>query len=111
MVAGASDIDSSSCYTSSSSSDEEENRNKGKRLSKNISGLCFTAQGFCDMAHSSASKKSNKNDSGSDSEEEVNNDLSFLIAENARLNDLLDNRDDVLRKTNKEKREYRSLLG
>jgi hypothetical protein len=34
-----------------------------------------------------------------------------LIAENARLNDLLDNCDDVLRKTNKEKREYRSLLG
>jgi ABC-type transporter Mla subunit MlaD len=34
-----------------------------------------------------------------------------LIAENARLNDLLDNRDAVLRKTNKEKREYRSLLG
>jgi hypothetical protein len=33
-----------------------------------------------------------------------------LIAENARLNDLLDNRDDVLRKTNKEK-EYRSFLG
>jgi hypothetical protein len=63
------------------------------------------------MAHSSASKKSNKDDSGSDSEEEVNNEPSFLIAENARLNDLLDNRDDVLRKTNKEKREYRSLLG
>jgi hypothetical protein len=63
------------------------------------------------MAHSSASKKSNKDDSGSDSEEEVNNDPSFLIAENARLNDLLDNRDDVLRKTNTEKREYRSLLG
>jgi hypothetical protein len=34
-----------------------------------------------------------------------------LIAENARLNDLLDNHDDVLRKTNKEKREYRSLFG
>jgi hypothetical protein len=63
------------------------------------------------MAHSSASKKSNKDDSGSDSEEEVNNDPSFLIAENARLNDLLDNCDDVLRKTNKEKSEYRSLLG
>jgi hypothetical protein len=31
MVAGASDIDSSSCYTSSSSSDEDENRHKGKR--------------------------------------------------------------------------------
>jgi predicted nuclease with TOPRIM domain len=62
------------------------------------------------MAHSSASKKSNKDDSGSDSEEQVN-DQSFLIAENARLNDLLENHDDVLRKTNKEKWEYRSLLG
>jgi hypothetical protein len=111
MVAGASDIDSSSCYSSSSSSDEEENRHKSKRLGKNINDLCFAAQGFCGMAHSSATKKSNKDDSGSDSEEEVNNDSSFLIAKNARLNDLLDNRDDVLRKTNKEKREYMSLLG
>jgi hypothetical protein len=73
MVAGASDINSSSCYSSSSSSDEEENRHKGKHLSKNINGLCFTAQGFCGMAHSTASQKSNKDDSGSDSEEEVNN--------------------------------------
>jgi hypothetical protein len=111
MVAGASDIDSSSCYSSSSSSDEEENRHKGKQSGKNINGLCFASQGFCGMAHSSTSKKSNKDDSGSDTEEEVNNDPSFLIAENARLNDLLDNCDDVLRKTNKEKREYRSLLG
>jgi hypothetical protein len=111
MVAGASDIDSSSCYSSSSSSDEEENRHKGKQSGKNINGLCFAAQGFCGMAHSTASKKSNKDDSGSDSEEDVNNSPSFLIAENARLNDLLDNYDDVLRKTNKEKREYRSLLG
>jgi hypothetical protein len=111
MVASASDIDSSSCYSSSSSSDEEDNRHKGKRSGKNINGLCFAAQGFCGMAHSSASKKSNKDDSGSDSEEEVNNSPSFLIVENARLNDFLDNHDDVLRKTNKEKREYRSLLG
>jgi hypothetical protein len=111
MVAGASNIDSSSGYTSSSSSDEEENQNKGKWSSKNINGLCFAAQGFCSMAHSSASKKSNKDDSGSDFKEKVNNDPSFLIAENVRLNDLLDNHDDVLRKTNKEKREYRSLLG
>jgi hypothetical protein len=110
IVAGASDIDSSSSYSSSSSSDEDENRHKGKRSSKNINGLCFAAQGFCDMAHSFASKKSNKDDSNSDFEEEINNDPSFLIAENARLNDLRDNRDDVLRKTNKEKREYRSLL-
>jgi hypothetical protein len=111
MVAGASDIDSWSCYSSSSSSDEEENQHKGKQSSKNINGLCFTTQGFCGMALSSVSKKSNKDDSGSDSEVEVNNDPSFLIAENARLNDLLDNHDDVLRKTSKEKREYRSLLG
>jgi hypothetical protein len=111
MVAGASDIDSSSCYYSSSSSDEEENRHKGKRSGKNINGLCFAAHGFCGMAHSTASKKSNKDDLGSDSEEDVNNSPSFLIVENARLNDLLDNRDYVLRKTNKEKREYRSLLG
>jgi hypothetical protein len=111
MVAGASDIDSSSCYSSLSSSDEQENRHKSKWSSKNINGLCFAAQCFCDMAHSSARKKINKDDSGSDSEEEVNNDPSFLIAENARLNDFLDNRDDVLRKTNKEKREYRTLLG
>jgi hypothetical protein len=111
MVAGVSDIDSSSCYTSSSSSDEEENRNKGKRSSKNINELCFAAQGFCGMAHSSTSKKSNKDDSGSDSEEEVNNDPSFLIENNARLNDLLDKPDDVLRKNNKEEREYRPLLG
>jgi hypothetical protein len=111
MVAGASDIDSSSYYSSSSSSDEEENRHKGKRSGKNINGLCFAAKGFCGMVHSSASKKINKDNSGSDTEEEVNNVPSFLIAENARLNDLLDNCDDVLRKTNKEKREYRSLLG
>jgi hypothetical protein len=64
MVAGASDIDSGSCYSSSSSSDEEENRHKGKRSSKNINSLCIATQGFCGMAHSSASKKSNKDDSG-----------------------------------------------
>jgi flagellar biosynthesis chaperone FliJ len=62
------------------------------------------------MAHSSRSKKSNKDDLDSDFEDEVNNDLSFLVAKNVRLNELLDNCDDELRKTNKEKREYRSLL-
>jgi hypothetical protein len=111
MVAGAREIDSSSFYSSSSSSDEEENRHKGKQSSKNINGMCFAAQGFYGMAHSSASKKSKNDDSDFGSKEEVNNDPSFLIAENARLNDLLDNHDDVLRKTNMEKREYRSFLG
>jgi hypothetical protein len=56
MVAGASDIDSSCCYSSSSSSDEEENWHKGKHSSKNINDLWFTAQSFCGMAHSTASK-------------------------------------------------------
>jgi hypothetical protein len=88
-----------------------KNWHKGKWSGKNINGLCFVAQGFCGMAHSSASKKSNKDDSSSDLKEEVNTDTSLLIAENSRLNDLLDNRDDVLKKTNKEKRKYRSLLG
>jgi hypothetical protein len=62
------------------------------------------------MAHSSASKKSNKDNLDFDSVEEVNNDPSFLIVENARLNDFLDNHDGVLRKTSKENREYMSLL-
>jgi hypothetical protein len=43
------------------------------------------------MAHSSASKKSNKDDLDSDSEDELNNDLGFLLANNARLNELLNN--------------------
>jgi hypothetical protein len=79
MVAGVSDIESRSFYSSSSSSDEDENRHKGKRSSKNINGLCFAAQGFCGMAHSSASKKSNKDESDSDSKDEVNNDPDFLV--------------------------------
>jgi hypothetical protein len=63
------------------------------------------------MTHNSGSKKSNKDDSDSDSEDEINNDPAFLVDDNARLNELLDNHDDVLRKTNKEKRASRSLLG
>jgi hypothetical protein len=88
-----------------------------KRTETRARGRARTSMGYASLPKAfaawriAASKKSNKDDSGSDSEEEVNNDPSFLIAENARMNDLLDNRDDVLRKTNKEKREYRSLLG
>jgi hypothetical protein len=78
MVARVSDIDLSSCYTSSSSSDKKE------EVVRHINGLCFTAQGFCGMAHSSESKKSQKDNSDFASEDEVNNDLAFLIAENAR---------------------------
>jgi hypothetical protein len=63
------------------------------------------------MAHISRSKKCQKDDSDSNSEDEVNHGPAFLVEENARLNELLDNHDDVLGKTNKKKREYRSLLG
>jgi hypothetical protein len=84
MVAGASDIDSSFCDSSSSSSDEDENQHKGKRSSKNINGLCFAAQSFCGMAHSSASKKSNTDDSGSDSEEEVGGMEGFWLIDSSR---------------------------
>jgi hypothetical protein len=55
--------------------------------------------------------KSQKDDSNSDSEDEVNHYPDFLIEENDRLNELLDNHGDVLRKTNQEKMEYKSLLG
>jgi hypothetical protein len=46
MVAGACDIDSSSCYSSSSSSDEVENRHKGKRSGKNITGCASPPKVF-----------------------------------------------------------------
>jgi hypothetical protein len=60
VVAGASDIDSSSCYSSSSPSDEEENRHTGKRSSKNINGLCFASQGFCGMDIASQARRATR---------------------------------------------------
>jgi hypothetical protein len=70
-MVGVSDVDSSSAYStsSSSSSEDEGDRRKNKRSSKNLSGLsCFARDGFCTMALSSGSKKS---DSDSESEYEV----------------------------------------
>jgi hypothetical protein len=61
-MVGASDVDSSSAYStlSSSSSEDEGVRSKGRKPSKNLSGLsCFARDGFCTMALSSGSKKSN----------------------------------------------------
>jgi hypothetical protein len=46
MVAGASNIDSSSCYSSSSSSDEYEIWNKGKQSSKKINGCVSPPKAF-----------------------------------------------------------------
>jgi hypothetical protein len=99
-MVGASDIDSSSAYStsSSSSSEDEGDRRKGRKSSKNLSGLsCFSRDGFCTMALSSGSKKSNQSDSDSDSDDEVHDELPFMHQENERLGLLLDNRDDMLR--------------
>jgi hypothetical protein len=51
-MVGASDVDSSSAYSTSSSSggEDEGARLKGRKPSKNLSGLsCFARDGFCTM--------------------------------------------------------------
>jgi hypothetical protein len=78
---GASDVDSSSTYStsSSSSSEDEGDRHKGRKSSKNLSGLsCFAREGFCTMALSSGSKKCTQSDTDSDSDDEVRDELPFL---------------------------------
>jgi hypothetical protein len=80
-MVGASDVDSSSVYStsSSSSSEDEGDRHKSRKSSKNLSGLsCFARDGFCTMALSSGSKKSTQSDSDSDSDDEVPDELPFL---------------------------------
>jgi hypothetical protein len=80
-MVGASDVDSSFAYStsSSSSSEDEGDRRKGKKSSKNLSGLsCIARDGFCNMARSSDSKKSHQSDSDSDSKDEVRDELPFL---------------------------------
>jgi hypothetical protein len=80
-MVGASDVDSSSVYStsSSSSSEDEGDRRKGKKASKNLSGLSsFARDGFCTMALSSGSKKSTQSDSDSESDNEVRDELPFL---------------------------------
>jgi hypothetical protein len=80
-MVGASNVDSSSAYSTSSSrsSEDEGDRRKGRKSSKNLSGLsCFSRDGFCTMALSSGSKKSTQSDSDSDSDDEVYDELPFL---------------------------------
>jgi hypothetical protein len=60
------------------------------------------------MARSSGSKKSHQSDS--DSKDEVSDELPFLNEENERLGQLLDNRDDMLRKAKKMRKELRASL-
>jgi hypothetical protein len=80
-MVGASDVDSSSAYSTSrsSSSEDEGDRRKGRKSSKNLRGLsCFARDGFCTMALSFGSKKRNQIDSDSDSDYEVRDELPFL---------------------------------
>jgi hypothetical protein len=73
-MVGASDVDSSSAYSTSSSrsSEDEADHRKSRKSSKNLSGQsCFARDGFCTMALSSGSKKSTQSDSDSDSDDEV----------------------------------------
>jgi hypothetical protein len=62
------------------------------------------------MAHSSSSKKSKKEYTDSDLEDEVNRDPDSLLAEITRLNGLIDNRDSVLRDAKKMRRDLRAQL-
>jgi hypothetical protein len=112
-MVGASDVDSSSSYStsSSSSSEDEGDRRKGKKSSKNLSGLsCFARNGFCTMALSSGSKKSNQSDLDSDPDDEVRDEHPFLRQENEQLGLLLDNHDDMLRQAKKMRKELRASL-
>jgi hypothetical protein len=112
-MVGASDVDSTSAYStsSSSSSEDEGDRRKSRKSFKNPSRLsCFARDGFCTMALSSSSKKSTKSDSDSDSDDEVRDELPFLRQENERLGLLLDNHDDKLREAKKMRKELRASL-
>jgi hypothetical protein len=112
-MVGASDVDSSSAYStsSSSSSEDEGDHRKGRKSTKNLSGLsCFARDDFCTMALSSDSKKSTQSNSDFDSDDEVRDELPFLHQENEQLGLLLDNRDDMLREARKMRKELRASL-
>jgi hypothetical protein len=112
-MVGASDVDSSSAYSTSSlsSSEDEGDRHKSRKSSKNLSELSYFARdGFCTMALSSGCKKSTQSDSNSESDDEVRYELPFLRQENERLGSLLDNHDDMLREAKKMRKELRDSL-
>jgi hypothetical protein len=112
----SSDIESDSEDTSSSSSDEDKEGDKKKNHGKYHNDLCVMGlslkDDFYGMAHSSSSKRSQKDASDLDSEDEVCDELSSLRKENEELVDLLDNRDHLLRGANKleSRKELRGLL-
>jgi hypothetical protein len=113
----SSDIESDSEDMSSSSSDQDEEddkKKKKKNLDKYLNGLCVMGlslkDDFCGMARSSSSKRSQKDASDLDSEDEVCDELSSLHKENEELVDLLDSRDHMLREAKKLRKEIRALL-
>jgi hypothetical protein len=113
----SSDIESDSEDTSSSSSDEDEEGDKKKKKKnhdKYLNGLCVTGlslkDDFCSMARSSSNKRSQKDGSDLDFEDEVCDELSSLRKENEELVDLLDNLDHMLREAKKLRKELRALL-
>jgi ElaB/YqjD/DUF883 family membrane-anchored ribosome-binding protein len=115
-------IDSGFEDVSSSSSDDKKKKKKKKNFGKYLNGLYCAASkisrsynkkdGLCGMAHSSISKRSQKNTYNSefDSEDDVCDELSSLCKENEELVDLLDNHDHMLREANKLRKELRALL-
>jgi hypothetical protein len=83
-------------------------------LGKYLNDLCVAGlslkDDFCGMAHSSSSKRSRKDASDLDSEDEVCDELSSLRKENEELVDLLDNHDHMVREAKKHRKELRALL-
>jgi hypothetical protein len=112
-MVGASNVESSSAYSSSSlsSSEDEGDRCKNKKASDNLTGLSwFAGDGFCGMARSYGSKKIHQSDADSEDEDEVRDGLPFLREENEHLGQMLDNRDDMLGEAKKMRKEFRASL-
>jgi hypothetical protein len=65
---------------------------------------------FCGMARSFSSKRSQKDASDFESEDEVCDELSSSRKENEELVDLLDNRDHMVREAKKLRKELIALL-
>jgi hypothetical protein len=111
-MVGASDVDSSSAYSTSSQAAVKMKAIAARAGSRpRTCGLsCFARDGFCTMALSSGNKKSTRSDSDFDSDDEVRDELLFLRQENERLGSLFDNRDDMLREAKKMRKELRASL-
>jgi hypothetical protein len=115
----SSDVESNSEDTSSSSSDEdvEDDKKKKKNHDKYLNGLCVMGlslkDDFCGMARNSSSKRSQKDALDLVSKDEVCDELSSLLKKNEELVALVDNRDHMLRKAKKLRKEllWLKMLG